>query len=70
MFALNRWRTIRGFFPSALKLAEKVGSRGKTVPSAVKPFLLLITYVRADARCGEVARTLQRPELFPFGLQA
>jgi hypothetical protein len=31
-------------------------------PQRLEPDLFSIVYVRANARCGEVARTLQRPE--------
>jgi hypothetical protein len=41
---------------------EKVPLGQQTSPQRLKPDLFSIVYVRANARCGEVARTLQRPE--------
>jgi 2-methylcitrate dehydratase len=41
------------------------GRRRKMSPQRLKPELFSITYVRAEARCCEVARTLQKNEFFP-----
>jgi hypothetical protein len=43
---------------TALEATEKIGSRGTPSPQRLKPFLLLMTYVRAEAR------TLQKNEFF------
>ena len=50
MLRIERWEEIQS-------TARRGG--GKDIPQRLKPNSLLSIYVRAEARCGEVARTLQ-----------
>jgi hypothetical protein len=46
------------------RLRKKSANRGNVSPQRLKPHLFSTTYVRANARCGEAARTLRETEFF------
>src|ERR1700722_4447116 len=52
---------------STLHSAEKPLFEAESFPQRLKPNSLQGIYVRADARCGEVSRTLQGLRAAPFG---
>jgi hypothetical protein len=53
------WYPVKIPFSLPSRLRKKVGRGMKPDPQRLKPYLFTAICVRAEARCGEEARTLQ-----------